>query len=173
MKREDHRMGLDITAYEKLTFAREQEDEDDDGGEGGVRVYQNPDFPERADGLRKGIYRTDGETHRFRAGSYSGYSFWRGQLARGFMGLEATFMKWEVTEAHAGLPFYELVNFSDCEGFIGARTSVKLAKDFADHRDRAVKLEADGKVCVGFVELYDEWARAFQIAARGGAVHFR
>ena len=32
-----------------------------------------------------------------------------------------------------GLPFVELINFSDCEGVIGPEVAAKLAKDFADY----------------------------------------
>ena len=40
---------------------------------------------------------------------------------------------WERTDG----PFWELINFSDCEGVIGPKTSAKLAGDFAAFQEKA------------------------------------
>lgn len=51
-------------------------DEDYDAyDEGLVHLYVT--FPERADGLENGCYKYESEGNSFRAGSYSGYSYWR------------------------------------------------------------------------------------------------
>ena len=70
-----------------------------------------------------------------------------------------------------GLPFVELINFSDCEGVIGPKVAAKLAKDFADYEDRASAFAAKFKDDF-FLALYREWRRAFEWAADGGMVHF-
>ena len=64
--------------------------------------------------------------------------------------------------------FEELIHFSDCEGTIGPKTSAKLAKDFADWRDRAEKHTPEEY----FFAKYCDFQKAFEIAARGGAVKF-
>ena len=66
-----------------------------------------------------------------------------------------------------GLPFVELIDFSDCDGFIGPKTAAKLAQDFAEHRAK-IPVGADPR----FVEKYNKWAEAFVLAAGNGAVKF-
>jgi hypothetical protein len=70
-------------------------------------------------------------------------------------------------ENHSTGPFYELINFFDNEGTLGPVVAAKLAKDFADHRSKAEQVED-----VFFVESYREWDKAFQMAAKQGAVEF-
>ena len=40
---------------------------------------------------------------------------------------------WDHKDIYVGTPFYELIDFSDCEGTIGPYTCEKLAQDFKDH----------------------------------------
>ena len=68
-------------------------------------------------------------------------------------------------EAARATPFYELINFSDCEGFIGPKTSAKLAKDFAAWQEKAGERG-------WFSEKYAQWRAAFELAANGGVVQF-
>lgn len=181
-------MGLDITAYSKLEMVDVVYDADGDPIDPVTReplgypdtdlarVYVNPDFPERADGLARGYY-LYGETLGFRAGSYSYYSRWREELA-GLAGYPESPGEGLLASRHprssgvwqsdGGGPFWELINFSDCEGAIGPETSAKLAKDFADFRERLSR-EA---VSFGFTEGYDNFEQAFRLAADGGAVCF-
>jgi hypothetical protein len=149
-------MGLDITYCGSAEFVRADDPNDDNyDWEGGTeaKVYVNPDFAARADGLTSGIYRVS-TTGGFRAGSYGGYNEWREELAR-LAGYPAV-----------GGPFHELINFSDCEGLIGPITSAKLAEDFAAFQD---KVPADAG---WFAEQYANWRVAFDTASRGGFVHF-
>lgn len=160
-------MGLDISAYSKLKFVKCEDG--DDCWPKHERLYPNPDFPAQADGLKEGCYErdADGGEIDFRAGSYSGYSAWRDSLAHfaGFPGVRS----WteETLKENAGKPFIELLYFSDCEGTIGPKTSAKLAADFAAHEKRAEK-EMDTYE----FDKYQDWKRAFEIAADGGAVCF-
>lgn len=157
-------MGLDITACGKLTaVARHPEGEDEES----LRIdqtsldYTEKYFPGRTAGLAPGIY-SPAETFPFRAGSYSGYGEWRNQLAI-FAGWPSAKHVWENVDTG---PFVELINFSDCEGYIGPQVAAKLAKDFADHAARAAKAEP------WFAALYRSWRTAFEIASDGGCVVF-
>lgn len=179
-------MGLDITWYRRLTKAAPGEGidpkypDDYDYANGYKRLYKNNSFPGRADEIEdRAIYRAE-ESDGFRAGSYSGYNTWRDQLAElsgayaetmpspgeyayGRMSFAAGAWRDEVTEG----PFYELLNFSDCEGVIGAAVSAKLARDFA-----ALQEKADAHPDEYFRAKYREWRKAFEMAADGGAVEF-
>jgi len=149
---------------------------------GYIRVYANRDFPGRTDGLVvDGIYeKSDNAAHEqdFRAGSYSSYSAWREQLAilAGYpegtsreedREFRHSLSAWNNAEKTKGLPFWELIDFSDCEGTIGPVVSAKLAKDFAEQQPKA---DAIGGY---FLEKYNQWRHAFELASDGGAVVFR
>lgn len=173
-------MGLDINAYSKLVFAPNQEDfddEDEDDNDGLVYLHVHPDFPAQGADLRSGYYLLEGEHQAFRAGGYSGYGEWRNHLAR-MAGYAATphsskagaapELRHDVTAWNsAGGPFFELINFSDCEGAIGPTVSAKLAADFEMFQSAA---EASGDE--DFLALYAEFRRAFALAADSGAVEF-
>jgi len=71
----------------------------------------------------------------FRAGSYSGFHYWRVKLAKS-VGIELDKMSgfggsviWTEDEPH-----YELLDHSDCEGEITAQQCEKLLEDFENHR---------------------------------------
>lgn len=168
-------MGLDITAYEKVTLVRamtvKQANAEDYDPYDRKETLLYLDHPSRTqhDGMTEGAYAYDGETMHFRAGSYGGYNQWRSWLAA--MTGTTDQAIWDNPKPG---PFVELIHFSDCEGFIGPQTSAKLAKDFEDWADRAVAfskgLDADDGRWFG--AQYDKWANAFHIAAKGGAVKF-
>ena len=193
-------MGLDITAYSKVAgnylgpaeqFSDDQREElaEDDNV---VRVYTDTGFEERLDGHAQGYYRMNpsGESFGFRAGSYSGYNWWRRHLSRMAFDMEAEDI-WEIMaeepEELTGHPFVELINFSDCEGCIGPRTSRKLAEDFRKFAEQAKAYveaqqspnnpnrgveDADEAANEWWLEAYGEWQRAFELAADDGFVKF-
>lgn len=115
------------------------------------------------------------EDTSFRAGSYSGYNWWREHLCKFALGCEPGEL-WEDPEDFEGKPFVELINFSDCEGAIGPRTSAKLAADFASHEPRVASWaeahieEPDNRGY--FIELFGEWKRGFELAAQNGFLIF-
>ena len=161
-------MGLDITAYRNARKVEGVEVDSDgypkdydrfDLITGSEIDYTEKNFPGRTSGIVAGIYEAE-DSFGFRAGSYGGYNSWRNQLAQvaGFRGDH------DVWDNHSEGPFVELINFSDCEGIIGPKVSAKLAKDFADHADKA----GDGY----FRDKYDEWRKAFEMASDGGYVDF-
>lgn len=176
-------MGLDITCYSGLAFALPDQGVDALGDplydDGFFSLYLNRDFPGHHDGLPvqrlnqkrivcSGYDQRDG----FRAGSYGGYGQWREQLAALAGYAKSTFDGespshfYGACEAFFG-PFHELINFSDCEGTIGPVISAKLALDFA-----AFQARADAHPDERFRLLYQQWRRAFDMAAIGGAVQF-
>lgn len=166
-------MGLDIRACAKLVEIGPVVERDGDlydpvtdnlvDTNTKIVVYPNDAFPDRASPLKAGVCYRVGKDVRFRAGSYGGYNSWRSQLAylAGYKTQDAWDGKCD------GLPFVELVNFSDCEGVIGPIVSAKLARDFAEHDDKA---KAVGGY---FYEKYTGWREAFEIASDGGCVDFR
>jgi hypothetical protein len=159
-------MGLDITAYEKLTFVRPSVTNVDYDYPTETPVYVKR--PDRADGLVTGIYRVDGETFEFRAGSYSGYNAWRAWLCRTMLQKTPEYV-WSHLEDFVGKPFIELIDFSDCEGTIGSDVCAKLAHDFAAHRNVAERTQGEDDYNL---RKYDEWHKAFVLASSGGAVAF-
>lgn len=156
-------MGLDITAYSKLSLveAVSLKKMQETNWEHPLRYKDNRPYlfenwePARLPPLVEGFYRCDGETHGFRAGSYSGYSAWCNVLAT-------------VAPPDDPAAFLELVEFSDCEGAMGPAVARKLHDDFTRHLDRAATVMTD----TWDLERYMHWMRAFELAADGGAVHF-
>lgn len=139
----------------------------------------NYDFgPERYAGIENLAVYAFLEKFCFGAGSYGSYGAWREELARmaGYQEIErvpdyAPSRRMGCSAAAwaglcDGMPFVELVNFSDCDGVIAAETAAKLAADFAKFDEQA-KLVGDS-----FYELFQQWRHAFEVAADGGAVEF-
>jgi len=178
-------MGLDITAYARARYVRmpKEDDDGDDGYEEGlVRVYVHPEFPRQADGMEnRSLWLTSDETHSFRSG-YGGYNVWRNRLCEMANGCTAEAL-WAKPEADVrAAAFGPLIHFSDCEGTIGPETSKRLLDEFLTHRERAVayaakltaeqSLEAQYNTGADFLTRYDDWTRAFTLAADGGFVRF-
>jgi len=181
-------MGLDITAYEhvelaegitidalrELNWVHPLYDTD------GIVLLYYAGFPERSDGLVEGLYRTSGECEAFAAGSYSGYNEWRESLAA-LVGTtpqavwSARREQWEPGKERVGqpVPFVELIDFADNEGFIGPKTSAKLHADFVDHGVKAAEAHAsNSQDDRWFLRKYLSFTKAFGLAARGGVVRF-
>jgi len=127
-------MGLDITAYSniKRLDAHLNDDGEAVNNSNGEQVeeyyfhaWKNPSFPGRADELVDGAVYTYEDCTGHGVG-YGGYYWWRNELAEmaGYPvgeyesghGKEANHFG-GVLNSDSG-PFYELINFSDCEGFI-------------------------------------------------------
>lgn len=154
-------MGLDITAYGNLVLAEAKPRGDDYNAWGdsrvdaGTHVWVNEGWsPPRIGPLVDGLYFIDQDRRlSFRAGSYSGYNGWRNWLETIAAGTDA---------------FYELINFSDAEGFLGPAVSAKLAEDFKQNRGNAILKMSDE----WDLEKYDQWQGAFALAANNGVVEF-
>lgn len=113
-------------------------------------------------------YRVDGELMGFRAGSYSGYNDWRERLCQ-MVNHYSPQSLWEHRDDPAvqALPFYPLIDFSDCEGVIGSVAAARLAADFEAYQTRA-----DRHTDEWFREKYQLWRRACELAADDGFIDF-
>ena len=63
-------------------------------------------------------------------------------------------------------PFFELINFSDSEGFIGTAVATKLLADFKSFHDKA-EIIGDR-----FFEQYKHWQSAMEMASNNGCISF-
>lgn len=163
-------MGLDITAYRQIL--PDPAAPLDEYGAANWQTHFTPGagyewseatWPGRAPGLQEGTPYRFAESLGFRAGSYSGYGEFRSELAK-IAGFKNSQDYWD--HAVGNEPFYELINFADNEGVIGAATAAELAKDFADYQ---VAADSIGD---WFLEMYSLWRRACEMAADGGAINF-
>jgi hypothetical protein len=157
-------MGLDITAYKKLKIV-ENSILDEDGNpvnwetewKPGVSMeWSEQHFPGRGEGIDPNTVYTWEDEFGFRAGSYTGYNWWRNKLE----------------EISDGESFQELINFADNEGVIGYVVSKKLAKDFTENEERAVEFAKKLDESEWWLNQYRNWKRAFEIASENGAVDF-
>lgn len=160
-------MGLDIRAYSNI-----EPDPSGDPDDAEISVYHG-DFPERCSDLKPGPYRKTPRTaeHGFRAGSYSGYNWWRNQLSLFAFNVVAETV-WSDWDTYKDKPFAELVYMSDCEGSIGPAASARLAKAFADHLEAAEKYSAAIKDGGYWLLRYRDWQQAFDLASLNGVVKF-
>ena len=176
-------MGLDITAYRQLTECDVLFDDDDEPVdattrepiENYLRVFANPDFPGRAEGLKNRAIYTYADAASVLEMGYGRYNRWREQLAKlaGYPLTEYQPSYGPRESMHAAAcwqgatgPFSELINFSDCEGDIGPVVAAKLTKDFAQFDSAANALGDD------FYSAYAELKGGVDMAADGGALHF-
>lgn len=148
-------MGLNISAYSNLRALYKNETP-----EKIASFYKNEDFPGRAAGIVDDAVYTYDECFSFRAGSYTGYNEWRNQLAQ-LAGYESAEDCWTKTEG----PFWELINFTDCEGVLGDETCAKLLIDFRNYLSAVQTTD-------WFSELYMQWMKAMELASNYGAVKF-
>ena len=143
-----------------------------------IQVYISHYFPTQADGLvDRGVYSYGSKMNGW-SGAYSAYSRWRETLAKfagytpvlhefipGCKASERLSYQVGAFEDESG-PFYELICFSDCDGVIGAKTSAKLAKDFALYEDKAKQVDEV------FYSAYDKIRKCFEFASEDGVVCF-
>jgi len=180
-------MGLDVTAYSHLAPVETHTCgwctlEDEHGDLAHIKAFAYDCFPASFAGipivgklsgefLDGGCYTCTDKTqvYDFHAGSSSGYTLWRDNLAH-------QFNPWRDGDVHGEpdpeLPFYELIWFADNEGCIGPEAAFHLLDDFRVHRAVYVPCTAVGEGAGGRPLKYDDWLRAFELAADGGLVRF-
>lgn len=160
-------MGLDIFAIEKAVRVDEYDGDIEKLSEESnvVRVKQVGDFKAH-DHITSGIYRWDGRSMDFRAGSYSTYNGFRSDLCIMAHGVFPQVL-WKNPELYEGGEFYELIHFSDCEGAIGPTTAQKLLNDFKKYRDHYCE-DSNAWDC----EVYDYWIESLKIASNDGMLIF-
>jgi hypothetical protein len=178
-------MGLDISVWANVqkvapdVLDRIMEDPDgpregiyNELGRDGIWIPEVENFPGRVAGLELGMAYLGEKVFSFRAGSYGGYNMWRNQLAQ-LAGMKSAQEFWNLElEQQKKFPFWQLVNFSDCEGIIGPEVSAELAKNFAEFDERAKVFDPDTGGWNSFYERYKEWKLVFETASEGGLVEF-
>ena len=127
-------MGLSVRVYQNLEFISEEELDEYD-----VRVFvPEGGFENRIKYLPEGFYKGKKVFNGVDYG-YSSHGIFRQELAYNFINKniigEGGKIIWE--KLKEGMPFYELIWFSDCEGCIDHVTSRKLYKDFSSTLNRA------------------------------------
>lgn len=161
-------MGLDIIAISKIVKV---------DSECGIRVGTDPAF-NRVE-IEPGEYdrSEESEEHSFRAGPYSYYNRFRETLSMSMHGVMPVQI-WNAVndDEFDNTAFIEMIDFSDCEGCIGAEVSNKLYHDFANNR-HLFKEYIDGQgweeeKIVDYFEVYEDFMKAFEIARREGIVIF-
>lgn len=182
-------MGLHAIAYERIEVCANPPMLDpethgpglvDDNAcyeQGLVRVIRPcKDFAASYLGLPEGgaWVKTSGKTADV-GNSYGGHGVFRHILAEliGAPGREAARVVWGDPDAWADKPFYELIHFADNEGAIGSEACTDLANDFTAMRAKAeARKFRDDFDRDWFLDLYDEWAQVFALAAGAGMVRF-
>ena len=157
-------MGLDITVYKNLTPVANPEL--DEYGElanwqtewmpGASMDWSESVWPGRGEGVDSKTAYAYEDSFEFRAGSYSGYNWWRSDLE----------------SLSDGDSFMELVDFADNEGVIGSKVSRKLYVDFVDNYEKAKEVSKKNTDKEYFISKYECWMKAFDMARYNGAVDF-
>lgn len=160
-------MGLDISYYQFIEPVKGDDDIELDAPNERVIAWYTAGFDDRLDGIEAKFVKVSGRQGHFRAGSYSGYGHWRRLLSLVALDVEPHEV-WARPLKFKGRPFYELIDFSDCEGCIGPKTSAKLSVDFTAYMAKFHNSSPESY----YVKQYHLWAEAFRVAAKHGCVDF-
>lgn len=141
-----------------------------------VQLYKKNDFESHFGDLKEDVLYTYEDKYCFCAGSYNGYSQWRNVLAP-FVGYEQDISDYYekypysfgVWKNYTEGDFYELLNFSDCEGCIGKEYSKKLYQDFVKNKDDFYEYFKEEPY---YIKKYNDFMLAFQFASENGCVEF-
>lgn len=164
VKTSDELLGLGEELYEEFTFGVADEFKE--------RCHSFP----LSNGMGT-VYITPGsERDSFRAGSYSGYNQFRNILCWAIHGIcQEDFWNskyWDEEE------FGALIDFSDCEGTICYSVAAELNRSFRNNRSKFKKYIEGSEADLGkedqmyFMEKYDEWRLATDIASDEGLLIF-
>ncbi len=163
-------MGLDIVAFEHATLVSSC-DPNSAEHEDHIVAWTDEGMARSLRGLQPGrCYAGSGQQVAFRAGSYTTYNEWRRELAKRALGAPLSAV-WANPSRFIGRPFFEILNFSDCEGTIGPIAAAELAADFASLRETvAAKPLPDPEDEDWFMNRYDAFRTSFRLAAHGGGL---
>ena len=138
----------------------------------------HPSHRARLGGMKTGLYEYTSKSRKysFRAGSYSGYNAWRNHLSLFTLNAEAEEV-WNAPRSYRDQPFFELINFTDCDGRIGTSVAEKLAEDFTSHATRAKRFastltDPEDWSPDNWLEVYRDFTRGLRLAAKNGALTF-
>lgn len=177
-------MGLDIIIYKNLKKVDNVDrnvdrDVDRYWTPGPAMDWSEKHFPGRGEGVDSNSYYNYDDYDSFRAGSYSGYGWWRAKLEllskiiKSAQIVKSKDVK-ESTKHIMGKddPFIELTNFADNQGVIGPVISKKLYNDFCIYEKEAIEFSKTFEDGDYWLEKYTEWKNAFRMASENGAVEF-
>lgn len=104
------------------------------------------------------------EEFDFRAGSYSGYNKFRNELCISANNIQDKEL-W--TSKNEAFKFYWLINFTDCDGYIGTSYCKILYDEFVKYEN-----EVKSNLNEYFHKTYDNFKEAFRLASDNGLVSF-
>lgn len=161
MKVRKNNMGLDVTAYKNIKII-----EDDEPEYHFTSGWEQSNMNNIHD---KEIQIDFDEEFDFRAGSYGGYNFFRNFLCETINNITAEEL-WNEKDAEVKqFPFYWLINFTDCEGYIGTSYCKILYKNFLDNKELFMSKTEDN---LRFQQTYLDFLEAFKISQEEGLVNF-
>jgi hypothetical protein len=151
-------MGLDITAYKNIKIVEDEELE---------YYFSNTGFPQSnmIDLENRDIQIEFDEEFDFRAESYGGYNKFRNELCLSANNITAKEL-WSI-ETDVGLKFYWLINFTDCDGYIGTSYCKILYDEFVKYED-----EVKSNLQDYYHIIYDNFKEAFRLGSDNGLVSF-
>lgn len=120
-------MGLDVRCVYNLTPSEDDENYD---------VYiSTPKFDDvdHVTMFEFGAYKCESSCI-FRAGAYSAYNRFRNSISTIALSVKAEEV-WENPLKYKGKPFFEIINFTDCDGCFDYVIADKLLNDFTTHKD--------------------------------------
>ena len=159
-------MGLDMRAYENAELVPEKllPEDEDERYDSFAHVWLNGNFPAEI-GLVGGWYKTSGESFSWRAGSYSGYNQFRRMLAEMFD--DRTDEDYWYEDADPTWPFFELINYSDCEGAMGPQAIQNVGADFTEYAGLWTATYGGRMDWDWMNQKYAEWTKGTTIAKHG------
>jgi hypothetical protein len=181
-------MGLGITAAQKAERLEPQPEPDANGewadelydGERFAEAFAYEGFGQSLTGLSEpisngailysGWYRLSGEIFQFGT-TYTGHGMFRAALAEAALGVSPERIEADA-DSYRTQPFFEFIHFADNEGTIGPAACADLAADFREQRDLVMPILPADEELAWLRELYDNWQRAFELAAGTGIVVF-
>lgn len=153
-------MGLDVTAYSNFKITKVVIEEDDY-----EYYFCNSGFEQSNMNIEEQYVNIDfDEDFDFRAGSYGGYNHFRNSLCLASNNITAKEL-WNSEDKT--LKFYWLINFSDCEGYIGTGYCKILYDEFVKYEK-----EVKEKLNIDYHDKYDNFKEAFRLGANNGLVNF-
>jgi len=173
-------MGVCIRAYSRMALTPEHERQNkhwcDLRETEDHYVAFTDGFPHSLRGLTEGrcyAPTPDTKTHEILDMSYTGYNGWREELTRAVHRCEPEKI-WRNKDTNLAL--YEIINFSDCEGYIGPDAAADLLADFMDdylHDRYQQHLDASEDTWVkALASVWDSWITGLRLAVDGGLIRY-
>lgn len=153
-------MGLDITAYKNIRKVDIPE------GNEGEYHFSNTGFTQSnmTDFENEEIQIVFDEDFSFRAGAYSSYNKFRNELCLAANGIKDETL-WASKDEN--LKFYWLINFSDCDGYIGTSYCKILYDEFCKYEE-----DIKSKLNECYHLNYNNFKKAFKLGSNNGLVDF-